>query len=382
MVTPEDIRKKAKAKYAAFLNNDFTKHPSDFFPLQIRCDKSLNFNSLKELETGITLLQFSSTEKCQYGYDIQFTARNTKQFGIQNVPVMISFKDETNYLKFIGKEKETAIFRKLTETTMREFPQLRDTLLKHHTEVVQYAEDWENILRVCRYFQQHPQPKRFVRELNMGVHTKFVEEHTKILRTLLDVIVGEAHINKEAPTFFGRFNLKEGDPEVMFRILDEELSKKYFSGYSYITTFVYEMAKFELPVQRVFIVENKCNLESFSEMKNAIVIWGKGYNVTVLKDVKWLHNVPIYYWGDLDAQGYEILSNARKYFPQIQSVMMDRETMEIHPVRVKGVASRIETNLQLTVEENEIYQLVKQENWRFEQELLPPDYITAKILGL
>ena len=380
MVTPDEILKKATAKYGVFLANDFATNPSDFFPLQIRCDKSMNFTSLKELEKGISQLQFASTEKCRYGYDINFTERNTKQFGIQNVPTMISFKDETNYLKFIGKEKETAVFRTLTHTTLKEFPQLQETLLKHHATVVQYANDWENILRVCRYFQQHPQPHRFVRELNIGVHTKFVEEHTKILRPLLDVVVGDEMVNKEATSFFGHFNLKEGDPEVMIRILDKDLSYQHFSGLSYITAFVYDIAKLQLPLQRVFIVENKCNLESFNEMQDTVVIWGKGYNVTVLKDVEWLHNVPIYYWGDIDAQGYEILSNFRLHFPSTQSIMMDKEAMENHPVRVEGVASQVETTLQLTPEENEVYQLVKRENWRFEQELLPYDFIRQKLM--
>lgn len=39
-----------------------------------------------------------------------------------------------------------------------------------------------------------------------------------------------------------------------------------------------------------------------------------------------LPHAQLYYWGDLDAQGFEILSQFRGYFPQAQSLLMDSET--------------------------------------------------------
>ena len=70
MVTPEEIRKKALAKYPSFMKYEFVSKEEDFFPLVIRCDKSIDFASLKELEQGITCLYSSSKEKKGYGYEV------------------------------------------------------------------------------------------------------------------------------------------------------------------------------------------------------------------------------------------------------------------------------------------------------------------------
>ena len=48
MVTPEEIRKKALAKYPSFLRYEFISKEEEFFPLVIRCDKSIDFASLKD----------------------------------------------------------------------------------------------------------------------------------------------------------------------------------------------------------------------------------------------------------------------------------------------------------------------------------------------
>lgn len=348
MVTPEEIRKKALAKYSSFLKYEFISKEEEFFPLVIRCDKSIDFASLKELEQGITCLYSFSKEKKGYGYEVEYVERNTKLFGKQSVPSKVSFVTKSDFLRFIGMDKHAETFRSVMEITLQEFPELRETLVKHHSLAVEYHDEWEQVMKVCRFFRLNPKPGKFVRELNIGVHTKFVEESRDILRPLLDVIVGE-NVNTEAKTFFGRFNLKEGDPEVAFRITDPELCSRYMSGFTYNKVFVCEFARFNIPVRNVIIVENRHNMtkviELIPEMKDTLVVWGCGYKATVLKDVAWLNDVNLYYWGDIDAQGYEIMANVRKYFPHMVSIMMDSEALAVHPVCVKGKNSKIKKHL-------------------------------------
>lgn len=379
MVTPDDILKKAQAKYLSFLSFEFGSREKSFFPLEIRCDKKTDFSSLKELDMMITQLQAASVEKKRYGYTISYVEKNTRLFGRQHLPDMISFDSKENFLKYIGKEEDTKILGEIIDLTIGEFPDLREVLVKHHALVVKYYKDWNAVLKVCRFFRNFPKPDKFVRELQIGVHTKFVEEHKDILRPLLDVVVGEA-VNEQGTSFFARFNLKEGDPLISFRVLDPLLAEKYLSGYTYNTVFVCEFAKSILPVKRVIIVENKYNLmkiiELIPQMRDTLVVWGCGYKVTVLRDVPWLDEVELYYWGDMDAHGYEILSNVRKHFPKIESIMMDKAAMDVHPVRVDGKESPVTHLLNLTPEEEEVYEWVRQHTYRYEQEYLPEDYVT------
>ena len=385
MVTPEEIRKKALSKYLSFLKYEFISKEEEFFPLVIRCDKSIDFVSLKELEQGITCLYSFSKEKKGYGYEVEYVERNTKLFGKQSVPSKVSFVTKSDFLRFIGMDKHAETFRSVMEITLQEFPELRETLVKHHSLAVEYHDEWEQVMKVCRFFRLNPKPGKFVRELNIGVHTKFVEESRDILRPLLDVIVGEI-VNTEAKTFFGRFNLKEGDPEVAFRITDPELCSRYMSGFTYNKVFVCEFARFNIPVRNVIIVENRHNMtkviELIPEMKDTLVVWGCGYKATVLKDVAWLNDVNLYYWGDIDAQGYEIMANVRKYFPHMVSIMMDSEALAVHPVCVKGKNSKIKKTLELLGDENEIYNFVKEGGLRFEQELLPEHYVESCLTKL
>jgi hypothetical protein len=91
-----------------------------------------------------------------------------------------------------------------------------------------------------------------------------------------------------------------------------------------------EFCRLDLAVDRVFITENDINGLAFPQFKNAIVIFGRGYCFDYLAQAHWLQNKDIWYWGDIDTHGFAILSQFRKYFPQTQSLLMERETLLSH----------------------------------------------------
>jgi len=124
------------------------------------------------------------------------------------------------------------------------------------------------------------------------------------------------------------------------------------------------------------MVENEITALSFPAIKNAIVIFAKGYGVGVFKDVKWLNDKEIYYWGDIDMDGFAILSQARGYFPQIQSLFMDINTLEeFIDLGVKSSNKSYKKLLHLTEDEELLYERLFSdyygENFRLEQERLP-----------
>lgn len=95
-----------------------------------------------------------------------------------------------------------------------------------------------------------------------------------------------------------------------------------------------ELAKVELPVTTVFIVENQATYLAFPEVPDAIVVFGGGYGVTVLEGVPWLAHSDIVYWGDLDTHGFSILSRLRERVPTVRSLLMDRATLLAHREQV------------------------------------------------
>src|SRR5699024_4307911 len=111
---------------------------------------------------------------------------------------------------------------------------------------------------------------------------------------------------------------------IRFRILDPSL---YIHGLSDLSVLPSEFASLNIPCNTVFITENKMNCLTFPAVSKAIVIFGTGYGVKKLKAIPWLHEKSIRYWGDIDAHGFEILSQLRSYFPQTSSFLMDRATL-------------------------------------------------------
>ena len=58
-----------------------------------------------------------------------------------------------------------------------------------------------------------------------------------------------------------------------------------------------------------------------------MVFFELGYKANLLKEISWLKNKKIIYWGDIDTHGFAILSRLRAHFPHIESNLMDEETL-------------------------------------------------------
>ncbi len=373
MITPTEIKKKATNKYTDYLQS-IVKGVS-FLPIIIVGDKRPNNDTVK-FEQELTELINQSKEKKGYGYSVEYQTVKTKQHGKQDIPTTIRFQTEVDFLKYINKEKETKKFREDIANVTDSFPELKDWIYKHPNKVIE--NDWGNLLKVCKYFKNTPTPNLYIRELPINVHTKFIENNKGVIKEILDIIISD-YINADEKQFEARFNLKFDEPIVRFRILDKTVSQSMFCGVTDLSIPVSQFQLLNIPIQTVYIVENKINMLSFPLKNASIVIWGHGFGIEVLKNVKWINSKHIYYWGDIDAQGFEILSQVRSYFPSTQSFMMNKETFELFNENDKGTRSNVTIDLRLTKEERELYDYLKTNDLRLEQEKIPFEYVIKNI---
>lgn len=373
MITPTEIKKKAINKYKAYLQS--IVEGETFNPIAIVGDKKPNEDTVK-FEAELIELMSHSKEKKGYGYYIEYQKVKTKRHGIQDIPTSISFQTEYDYLKYINEEKNTAKFKKDITSILSSFPELKDWIYKYPIKVIE--NDWESLLKVCKYFKAIPQPHLYIRELPIQVHTKFIENNTGIIRELLDIIIAE-YVNFEEKKFEPHFNLKYDEPIARFRILDESVSQQQFGGVEDISIPISEFRHLCLPIQTVYVVENKINMLTFPSKRDSIVIWGHGFGVDIMKNVEWLKTKKIYYWGDLDAQGFQILSEIRTHFEQLESFLMDRHTFDLFYEGDKGTETNVEKNLCLTSEESEMFNYLKENNYRLEQEKIPYEFVVKMV---
>ena len=194
---------------------------------------------------------------------------------------------------------------------------------------------------------------------------------------MLDILVSE-HVNKEEKQFEKRFNLKYAEPQIRFKVLDKTISNRFFSGLDDVAIPASQFETLNLPIKKVLVVENKTTLYTtltLPKMNETIAIFGSGYSVYNLKNVNWFGGLELLYWGDIDVQGFEILSQFRTYFPQTRSVLMDKQTFDQFFEDDRGTPTNISTKLNLTDEEQQLYDILKTNNWRLEQEKIPLEYV-------
>jgi hypothetical protein len=373
MITPNEIKQKAEHKYIAYLQSLVEGIP--FNQIIIAGNKRPDDNTVK-LEAELTELINHSKEKKGFGYSIEYTTVKTKLHGVQDLPSSIVFQSENDYLKFIGKEKVTARFKEDIARIIEDYPELNDWIYKYPRKVIE--NDWDSLLMVCAYFKRTPQPNLYIRELPIKVHTKFIENNKGIIKELLDILIAD-YVDQDEKHFESRFHLKYDEPIVRFRILDNSISHLSFSDVEDISIPISQFKQLALPVQKVYVVENKINMLSFPMVEKSIVIWGHGFGVETICNVDWLKDKDIFYWGDLDAQGFQILSLLRSHFGQVKSFMMDRVTFDNFYEGDKGTKTNVEKGLCLTSEENDMFLYLKLNNLRLEQEKIPYEYTLRKI---
>jgi hypothetical protein len=375
MITPHEIKDKAERKYISFLQALTDNVP--FAKLVIRGDKSYTKSSLPDFEKEIQLINSHSKEKKGFGYSLEFQQIKTKYLGIQDLPVLIYFETERDYLKFLGKEKEVELFKLHKSKILIELPELRSWVTLNPTKVIQNHAEWANILKACQYFKENPKPNKYIRELPITVHTKFIERNQSVLKELLDILISD-NINTVEKQFEKRFNLKYSESQIRFKILDKKISQNLFSGIDDLAIPVSQFETLNLPIKKVLVVENKTTLYTTLTLPNvdkAIAVFGQGNAVLNIKNTTWLVEKEILYWGDIDVQGFEILSRLREYFTHVKSVLMDKVTFETFFENDKGTPTNISTKLNLTDREQELYNILKTNNWRLEQEKVPIDYV-------
>ncbi|MEM6299987.1 MAG: Wadjet anti-phage system protein JetD domain-containing protein, partial [Bacteroidota bacterium] len=335
--------------------------------------------NFSELKKHTQALEAQSKAQKGYGYSLNFREVKRRDLGTQPQLEAIYFETKKDFLRYLGRTKEAETFKKDVQTILSTFPELKTWITKYPKKVITQAGTWTSLLKVCQYFREHPKPNLYIRELPIAVHTKFVEQHKGVLRELLDLLIAD-QVKEEESQFEKRFHLNYAEPLVRFKILDEGISSTFFSGLRDLSIPVSEFETLGLPVRRVLIVENKTSLYTaltLPKMEATIVIFGKGNAVLNIKNATWLKDKEILYWGDLDVQGFEILSRLREYFPDTKSILMDKNTFEKFFEGDKGTPSKTDIPKKIAPTEQELYKILHQNNWRLEQEKIPNAYVVA-----
>lgn len=377
MISPDEIKAQVIKWWRPFLQSHLKGE--SFFPKRIdrigKIKPSAVTEKISELQQQLEELHKHSKEKLGYGYSIVKQDINFRRTGSHSLPKYIVFETADDYVFFIGKKKEWNVFLANSRFILQERPQLSNWLFNNPVAIIDNDKKWEGILKVCSYFIKNPEPKLYLRQLPIDLHTKFIEENETVIKSLLDFLIPEHIKDASEKSISKRFRLKYDEPTIRIRILDEQL---IINSLSDIRMPVSDFNCLSLACSNILLTENKMNFLALPQLPSTIAIWsGGGFMISHLKNASWLNTKKIFYWGDLDTHGFLILHQMRTYFPNTKAVMMDRETFDLF--KGEGLVSGEKINSEnlntLTAVETEMFYFLKANNLRLEQEKIRQEYV-------
>lgn len=377
MLTPDDFRQRLQRRYEGFLRDALEGKP--FAPISIPVGRLPE--QFSELRAAVGRLDQLEREGCR----IEREVRAFRQWGKQSIPRLVWVDDPDVFLRMIDKRAEYEAFINDVMLIRSRVPALEAWLIASPLKVIAHHGEWEALLEVCAYFVANPQPTQSMRELQIPVHTKFIETHQRILRSLLDSILPPEHGSAEAGDFGAHFGLPVDAPLVRLRLLDRQLERRYGLALTDISLPLKDLNMLDLRSQQGLIVENKAPFLSLPGIAETFAVFGQGFAVEQLAQVGWLAECPLFYWGDIDAQGFQILSLLRQVMPTttIRALLMDRETFDAYgEYVVEGTPALVIELAGLDEEERRLYRWLVERNLRLEQERIPVERVMRALGNL
>ncbi len=304
------------------------------FPREVRLTgpkaKDIN-DDFGRVMDWVRTLRDDSRERIEHGYDLRWETRRSRLHGENDIPVAAVIPDQANALRLLRRGREAERFHRLVEETGQRLPALHGWLSRRPLQALEHADDWSRLLDVVEWFRRHPRPGLYLRQLEIpGVDSKFIEARRGLITELLDEVLPGNAIDTRASgarAFSRRYGLLQEPALIRFRILDPAHA---LQGLTDLSVPPEEFARLDLPVERIYITENRINGLAFPRCAGSIVIFGLGYGLDRLSDIDWLHEREIHYWGDIDTHGFGILNRLRAAFPNAHSLLMDRDTLTAH----------------------------------------------------
>jgi hypothetical protein len=296
---------------------------------------------------------------------------NTRRWGRQRLPVRIAFDSIEDLAATLGRSDELTAFRAAVREARVACPALEPWLRAKADRIVEHLGAWRNLVAVCGYFDTHPRPGCYMRQLPVSGGTKFIEEHVAILREMPDAVLGD-RVNVSGKTFAERFHLLTEPPRIRFRFLDPDLRVNVEWPVDDCSIPVPAFGGLAWGIHRILIVENRDVFLCLPNVPETLAIFGSGKAASLLPLSAWMKTTDIVYWGDCDEAGYGILSALRASFPQVRSLLMDEEAWcrwrHLAEYGARDISAR---HTHLTASERAALAAVLAGPWRLEQERVP-----------
>lgn len=303
--------------------------------------------NLDAVREWTTRFERDSLDRGRPRFAIEYRTIPGRHVGANKVPhriVVESFEQMCSLLGATAAVRSLDAMLALTEAKMLA---LLPWLKAHPLVALENEPIWPDLLTTVAWMRSNQATNLYLRHIDVaGVDTKFVEKHHQVLAQLLVASMPE-EARSALPvgtSFAARFGYLSPPPYTRLRFLDSTLSP-FGAGITEVSLRTAELAAFPLAAQRVFVVENEVTYLAFPLVRDAVVVFGSGFNLISALALPWLAEREVVYWGDIDTYGFEILDRLRARLPTVTSILMDTETLLAH--RKQWVVEPVPTNKSL-----------------------------------
>ncbi len=384
MISPDQIRAKALRFYPRAVAH-WLSESNDLFPYRMPCNLE-PAASISETIRQVEELRSKSKEQVESGYRVEWEYIRSRTHGANQFPSAIVIDSFDDLIALCQKKSEFQKLRRSVHALRERLPALKPWIETHWRKLLE-VEALPDLIQVTEYVLAHPRPGCFVRELPVPVPTKLVQKYRQLLSGWWELLLPQHAIDLDCdPTHFEqRYGFRQAREHVLIRILDDQLQRELSIPFSEVSLDPRQISQIPVRDVRVLIVENKVNLLTLPSWRQGIALGGLGAGVNRLFEIEWLRSQRLWYWGDMDAEGFEILARLRRSLPQAQSLLMNEETWRHHAALVcpKPLSRRRPMNLDLVDflrdAERSVYQICCEQGLWLEQEHIPPSDVVAAL---
>ena len=265
-------------------------------------------------------------------FSITYRTLKGKNLGSNSVPARVRIENFEQLCALIGTQRDVRALDDVLNQTAATIPSLVPWLIAHPLRAVANENIWGDVLATVTWVTSNATEAVYLRQIDVeGIDTKFVDHNRKLFDELLSVALPSHRIDPDhsAADFARRFGFRPKPSYTRLRLLSPQ--SPFPKEITEITLRTDELAHLELAADTIFVIENEITYLAFPSVPNSVVIFGSGFSLGALRDVPWMDNREIVYWGDIDTHGFDILSRLRTRFTRVRSLMMDHRTLLAHP---------------------------------------------------
>lgn len=354
-----------------------------FHPITLRGGKSKPDNAV-DLHNAIKHFQKLERSNETSGWKVEWEDWSSKRLGKQRWPKHVQIISEVDFLFLLDKQQEVEKFRHQLHKLLEWQPLLRQWIAVRPFLILEHMDSWSGIEKAVDYFLANNVEGDYLRALPIQVHTKFIEGLKNVIYSILRFLEPK-RFGDAKKDFEDALGLRRKPYFFRVRWLDKAKAIELTSGMEILALPYDLLRQQQWNIERVIMVENETNLYLIPKATSTLAIFTSGKALHLLNEIRFLEQAEIFYWGDMDEDGFEMLHSIRDYYPNVKSIFMDYHTVEEHKKELDEKRFRKDRKiLTLLPSEQAAYEYLAGSDQWLEQEKLRQSFLQCelkKVLG-